>query len=394
MLVPKRFYGLRSFSNLVARDLFKLLLLYPAALGVEKSEPTTVSREYKHLVILRPDLVGDFVVFARDFHRFRALYPADEWTVTLIGNKNWRSLAEEWNRHFGNRWFDRFIEIDRKSFAKKFRYRRELAKRLKGLGCDELIYPVSSRDVWGNVMAKWIPAFRKVAPYGDTDNIIAPFKWWFDRCFTKLIREGQNIKLETDRTNHFLKALGSTNPKHQKLSLLPVTQLMKKERKIYIESIGLKSNERYVVIFPGASLEYKRWPAERFIEWGIRQTEKNLYVIVCGGPLESELGKKVVKGIGAGAFNLTGQTSLVGLSGIIAGAELCFSNDTAAVHISAAFNRPSICILGGGHWGRFWPYGNLDKNQTLSHYMSCFGCGWKCRYVGTPSPCIKLIKFN
>jgi ADP-heptose:LPS heptosyltransferase len=381
--------------KLVTRDLAKLgLFVFGTWGGFSKTLTQFKHAGRKHLVILRPDGIGDFVVFARNFHHIRDIYPYNEWSCTLIGNRIWRPIAEELNRYYSGKWFDRFIAIDRSCLKRKIGYQISLAKTLKELNCVDLLYPVHSRDVWGNVMAKWIPAQNKIAPFGNNDNITATFKGLFDYCFSRLIEEKHDEKLEVEQTDHFFRILGSKIPKHQSLAFLPVTPLMVKERDICLASIGLNSNDRYVVIFPGAAWVGKRWPAERFIEWGRGQIERKLYVIVCGGFNETELGRKVAQCIGRGAFNLAGKTSLIGLSGLLAKAELCLSNDTAAIHISAAFNRPTICIMGGGHFGRFWPYGNLTRNQILSHDMPCFGCGWECRYHEIPFPCIRLIKFN
>ena len=80
--------------------------------------------------------------------------------------------------------------------------------------------------------------------------------------------------------------------------------------------------------------------------------------------------------------------------------KLLISNETSAIHIAAALDVQSICILGGGHYGRFTPY-PLDsyKKRPISvvNEMFCFQCNWNC-YIkhskNKPFPCIDLIEFK
>jgi len=36
--------------------------------------------------------------------------------------------------------------------------------------------------------------------------------------------------------------------------------------------------------------------------------------------------------------------------------------------------------MGGGHFGRFHPYGDLSRNRVVCKRMDCYGCNWRCRY--------------
>ena len=84
------------------------------------------------------------------------------------------------------------------------------------------------------------------------------------------------------------------------------------------------------------------------------------------------------------AIDLVGKTSLVELVELLRNALLVLSNETSAVHIGAAVGAPVICILGGGHFGRFLPY-VVEKPEpsrptpiVVVQPMSCFGCNWQC----------------
>jgi hypothetical protein len=65
--------------------------------------------------------------------------------------------------------------------------------------------------------------------------------------------------------------------------------------------------------------------------------------------------------------------------------------------ILAAGGVPSVCILGGGHYGRFMPYPNhVDGVKPISviHKMDCFGCNWQCKLTKEQDqayPCVRDI---
>ena len=100
--------------------------------------------------------------------------------------------------------------------------------------------------------------------------------------------------------------------------------------------------------------------------------------------------------------NWAGRTSLQELIAIIARAHILVGNETSAMHIAAAVSTPSVCIVGGGHYGRFIPYRlEMETKKPLPvavvHKMDCFGCNWRCIYSipkGTSAPCVEKISVN
>jgi ADP-heptose:LPS heptosyltransferase len=77
------------------------------------------------------------------------------------------------------------------------------------------------------------------------------------------------------------------------------------------------------------------------------------------------------------ARDLRGQTSLQELSEEILAADLFLGVDTGPAHLALALGKPAVVVLGGGDYGRFFPYG---KSRVVTHPMECFQCHWECRY--------------
>jgi ADP-heptose:LPS heptosyltransferase len=76
---------------------------------------------------------------------------------------------------------------------------------------------------------------------------------------------------------------------------------------------------------------------------------------------------------------------------------MIIGSETSAMHIAAAVSTPSVCLLGGGHFGRFVPYPvNVEGvvPSPVFHKMECYGCNWQCTQsheAGQPVPCISAI---
>ena len=159
----------------------------------------------------------------------------------------------------------------------------------------------------------------------------------------------------------------------------------------------------YIVLFPGASAPGRKWPAEKFAEVARRcRTEYGWSSVVCGGAGDRTDAETIARSAGAGVLNLAGATDLSQLTAILAGAEMLISNETSAVHIAAALGVPAVCVIGGGHYGRFLPYlPEAPESRTLpalaSHAMECFGCNWICKYHparGKAMPCVEKVAFE
>ena len=156
------------------------------------------------------------------------------------------------------------------------------------------------------------------------------------------------------------------------------------------------------VLFPGASASYKSWPLEAFARVAVKIIEKYRWKpVILGGFHEISLGHQLEeKLIEYSPINLVNKTALTELVEIIRLARILVSNDTSAVHIAASVNTQSVCILGGGHYGRFLPYPDSiegTKPVSVVNRMECFGCNWHCKFSNDPSlpyPCISSIEVD
>jgi ADP-heptose:LPS heptosyltransferase len=118
--------------------------------------------------------------------------------------------------------------------------------------------------------------------------------------------------------------------------------------------------------------EYPRW-AE--VVTSLNEKIKPEWVLV-GGKGE-KVPQDLLLVLPAKVRDLRGQTTLEELAQEIAQADLYLGVDTGPTHLALALGKPTVVVLGGGDYGRFFPYG---KARVVTREMDCFQCHWECRY--------------
>jgi ADP-heptose:LPS heptosyltransferase len=128
------------------------------------------------------------------------------------------------------------------------------------------------------------------------------------------------------------------------------------------------------------------WPIENFVEIILYLQKQGLTTVLCGTDSEQALCKQIAVQAEIKVMNIAGKTTLLQMIEVIRHAQLVIANESSAIHIAAAVAVPSVCILGGGHFGRFLPYNpevediNRPKPISVFSSMECFGCRWRCHY--------------
>lgn len=136
---------------------------------------------------------------------------------------------------------------------------------------------------------------------------------------------------------------------------------------------GLQPGEPYALIVPGTRWETKRWPAEHFatVASAIR-TEHHLAVVLAGAPDEVEVADRVRELAGQWVVNLAGQTSLLEMAALVAGASIVVMNDTGPMHLAVALKKPLVALYGPTNPSRTGPYGRSETVVRLD--LPCSPC--------------------
>ncbi len=343
----------------------------------------TFAKRKEGVLLVRLDLIGDFVLWLDSAQAYRQLYPDKK--ITLAVNSACADLAKALPH------WDDIIGVDVHRLRTDCGYRLQTLLKIRWRNFAIAIQPTFSREFVGDLLLRSTNARERIGYVGDANNIYIELKTLSDLWYTKLIVPNTTSKMELSINAHFVRELGCTDFLSS-LPVIPHTTTLKTE---------LKFERPYVVIAPGASWQPKRWPIQHFYEL-IRQINQQFDVefVLCGGKDDQVLCAALAQNLSLkNLTNTAGLTTLTELVEIIRHAALVVTNDSSPTHISAATGTPSVCILGGGHFERFLPY-HIEAGTSsvipvaLTTPMECFGCNWQCRYLGeviTTVPCISNV---
>jgi ADP-heptose:LPS heptosyltransferase len=370
-------------SNLI---FFKTLLFFLFDSLALSNVQYSSNNQLKLILIIRQDAIGDFVMWLDTAKEYRKLYPPDKYKIVLAGNKIWCDLAEELP------YWDKVIPVDVKQFKTFSSYRWKLLRKIRKLKIETAIQPTFSREFYhGDVLVRASGALWKVSSAGDMANRNWLKQFIADSWHTELIPASTEPLTELERNAEFFSGL--TDYPH--LTNYP---------KLDIPEFWLSSEwkeKTFYILVPGTSgaVAGKEWPPAFFSDLATKVFRQTGWEgVICGAKQEHSLGEQILKQCDAPLQNFCGQTTLVELAGLLSQSRLTISNDTGTVFLSSAVGTLSVCILGGGHFGRFVPYpdvpGQTNHLKTIYHKMPCYGCNWVCIYPiieGEPTPCIANI---
>jgi len=338
------------------------------------------SRFQRGVALVRLDAIGDFVLWLDSAKEFRRAYPGQH--IVLIANSAWADLAKKFP------YWDQVWLVETHRLVRDIPYRCSFLLKVRRSGFAVVIQPAYSRTfMHGDSVIRATGARERIGSVGDLSNISKPAKNISDRWYTRLVPAIAEPLMELERNAEFIRNL-TVGPYRAELPYIPPCDL----------KAPSVPDGGYFVVFPGASWSGKRWPLESFAKLSAAlHLEYGWQLILCGGAADKGLCDTLARNLTVPCINLAGKTSLTELAEIIRTACLLVSNDTSAVHIAAAVGTPTVCILGGGHHGRFMPYPDVlsgVKPLVAEHPMPCFNCNWRCSQPhldGGAVPCIERV---
>jgi FkbM family methyltransferase len=366
---------------------FKSIVFYLFDSIINQGASTYKESSKINIVLIRQDAIGDFIIWLDTAKEYRKLYPPDKFRIILVGNELWCDLAKELP------YWEQVIPVNFKKFKSISGYRRNILKQIKNLKAELAIQPTFSREFYhGDSLARASGAYRKISSAGDMSNRNKLKKWLANRWHTELIPVSVEPVSELERNAEFFSGVLQNIflPSYPKLEVSDKQEILTPElRTFYVLSLGTNK-------------KYREWPITYFAE-----TAQNIYKktgwlgLICGLETEFNLGEHIQKICDVPLENYAGRTTLKQLALLLAKSKILISNETGTAHIASAMGIPTVCILGGGHFGRFAPYpdlpGQTNYLKTVSHKMPCYGCNWECVYSlkkNEPAPCVSNISVD
>jgi len=120
----------------------------------------------------------------------------------------------------------------------------------------------------------------------------------------------------------------------------------------------------------------KQWYPERFAEVAANYSDK-YNIIILGAPNEIDIANEIESSLKSSGvrnyINLAGKTNIKELCAYIGGCSLMLTNDSGPMHIAAAYQTPTIAIIGPTEYKQTYPWMN-EKGKIVRHEMECSPC--------------------
>jgi ADP-heptose:LPS heptosyltransferase len=348
----------------------------------------------KTIVYLRPDTIGDLILFTPALGQFISEWPKARHVIVV--REGYESLASlfpkalEWKVARLNPFKQRPSECRKELSA--------LLGDLAALGPDLILAPTLNRTWLELAVAAHFKKIRSVVLGGaEVDPIFAA---------SLEIDLGVDPSVSFRETVASDKAAGDVENQHsfaenllgrslpRVLPSIEISKDLSAKARMVAAKHGLPAG-KWAAVFPGglANVPVKSWPSQGFgevVAW--LEVKKKMPVLLLAHVDEASAVEEVAStAVKMGASRpqawLGKDGELPLLAALLRDAGLYVGHDTGAMHMAGAAGRPVVGVFGGGHWPRFRP----SARQALSvvQPLPCFGCNWDCHFGD--GPCVKTI---
>lgn len=337
------------------------------------------------VLIIRIDALGDYILFSHTLAEYKKIFPKNKISILTIDQN--LDIAK------GIGHIDRHLSFNKKSFRTNMLYRRNVLLGITKGNYDTVVYPAFSREPIGDLFVKFSHARRRIGIKGDLCNINATDFSHNNKLYTKLIELSPYITSEVKRNTTFINSIRG----HLDDDSLPEISIPESSFELankLLNKSGLEE-KKYVVLFPGAGSTSRIWPLERYADICSFLISNDITPVICGSASEGVLAKKIKDISHLDLIDFTGKTDIMCLAAILKRSKFYLGSETGILHLACAVGTPTICLLGGGHFGRFYPYGDLNRNRPVyDKNMKCKNDDWACARKlknGEAAPCINAI---
>lgn len=333
----------------------------------KSQKPKLKSKNYKRILIVRTDKIGDLVLSTPVFKAVREAYP-DSYIAVLVRPYT-KDIIE------GNPYIDEIITYDKtngdEDMLRDIGFITKLRKKKFDLAL--VLHPKNRSHI-----------FTFFAGIPERVGYDKKMGWLLTKRIPHIKQYG--LKHEIDYTLDLLRYIG-IEPKDKELHVSVNRASEEKVAGIFSKN-GISKNDIVITVHPGSSCPSKRWKPERFAKVADELAEKyKAKIVIIAGPKDLSFGNKTAQSMKSPSLNLSGQTTVMDLVSILKRSHLFISNDSGPVHISCAAGTPTISIFGRNDRGlspeRWRPVGKRDV--ALHKDLGCDPChshnckiGFKC----------------
>ena len=315
-------------------------------------------------LVIKLRYVGDVLLATPTLHALKRASPAAR--LTMLVNRGTEEVL------LGNPDLDDIMVLDKGSLAAQWRFASELRRRR----FDRVI---DLTDADRSAFLSLISGAPVRIGFNDERRLRG-------RCYS-LVVHGDAGGHRIERDLAALAPLGvAADDRTPRLWLTPENEARAGER---LARLGVQSDERFVVLQPGARYWFKAWPADRFAELADRLVSRyGCRVLIGGSPQEQDLAHRIQQTAKSRPVSFAGQTTLKEFAGIVKCAALFVGNDSGAMHIASAVGTPVVALFGPSNPAEWGPRGGTA--EVIYKGLDCRACFHPTCERGEQN-CMKLI---
>jgi heptosyltransferase-2 len=287
------------------------------------------SKQYKRILIVRTDRVGDVILSTPVIKALRDAYPGAY--LAMVVRPYTKVIIE------GNPYLDEVILYDKdgrqKSWFSTLRFSRGLVKNKFDLA---IVLNPSRRS-------NFIPFLAGI-----------PKRVGYDRksgwLLTDRIKDtkSEGKKHEIEYNLDLVRSLG-VHPGDTS-TFMPIARESEKWVEAIFNKENIRPSDRLVVINPGASDNSKMWLPERYAQVADKLSEKKMKVIILGGPGDEKICREVISSMHCPYINMVGNNNISQAASLLKRCSLFICSDTGPMHIASSCGIPVLAI-----WSRSQP---------------------------------------
>ncbi len=133
----------------------------------------------------------------------------------------------------------------------------------------------------------------------------------------------------------------------------------------------------------------RKWPIGYWLDLIYHLHSDGWSVVLLGGK-DAEGLADIITRIHPVFENHVGKLPLNAATRILSRLEAFIGNDTGLTHLAGLIVPTVVVIMGGGGFGRFFPWPETDGQYIIFYGMDCYDCSWNCRY--RERRCIEAIR--
>jgi lipopolysaccharide heptosyltransferase II len=142
-----------------------------------------------------------------------------------------------------------------------------------------------------------------------------------------------------------------------------------------LAAAGILAGRKITVIHPGAGRQVRIWPAERYA--AVADTlsgQLGMAVIITGTAAERHLATGIIEKClkKQSVYDFTGMLRIMPLAALLKRAALLVCPDTGIMHLAAAFDVPTVALIGPGDPGQVGPY--QQNARLIDKKFPCRPC--------------------